>query len=345
LLQAWRRRGLVARALLPVAAIYSLANAIRRVLFQIGFFRVHRVEAAVIVVGNVITGGAGKTPTVIAIARHLAASGLNIGVVSRGYGRADHQVRAVDVTSTPEEVGDEPLLIFKTVSCPVYVGPGRYDAACALLAAHPAVDVILCDDGLQHYSLYRNLEVLVFDERGVGNGWVLPAGPLRESWPRQLVSKCGQMQSRTLTLHTGRTAAFAGFRASRSLAPYAISRDGRKIPLENLDGICIKPLFAVAGLARPEAFFDMLVHLRLPLAGTLGLSDHFDFRNFDPALGQRHTLLCTEKDATKLWRIAPDALAIPLVQSIEDDFWSALDTGLSLPSGAPLSSEHGHKTA
>jgi tetraacyldisaccharide 4'-kinase len=153
------------------------------------------------------------------------------------------------------------------------------------------------------------------------------------------------VQSRTLTLHTGKKAAFAGFRANRSLAPYAISRDGSRIAITSLPEQCTKPLFAIAGLAQPDAFFNMLVDLQLPLAGTLGLPDHFDFRKFDATLGQRYTLLCTEKDAAKLWRVAPDALAIPLVQSIEEDFWLALDAGLGLLPGTPLSSEYGHKTA
>jgi tetraacyldisaccharide 4'-kinase len=124
-----------------------------------------------------------------------------------------------------------------------------------------------------------------------------------------------------------------------------MARDGSQIALENLASSCIKPLFAIAGLAQPGAFFDMLADLHLPLAGTLGLPDHFDFRNFDATLGQRYALLCTEKDAAKLWRVAPDALAIPLIQSIEEDFWRALDAGLGMAPGAPLSSADGHKTA
>jgi tetraacyldisaccharide 4'-kinase len=328
-----------------VAAVYWLAITTRRLLYQSGFFKVKSVEATVIVVGNVVAGGAGKTPTVIAIARHLCARGVKVGVVSRGYGRSGSEVRGAGPASAPADVGDEPLLIFKATGCPVFVGPSRHEAASALLAAHPDVKVILCDDGLQHYGLHRNLEVVVFDERGIGNGWLLPAGLLRESLPRHMVSKSGQASSRSITLHTGKRAAFAGYVATRTLAPFAVTQDGSRVALDSLTTSRQKPLFAVAGLAQPGAFFDMLYELHLPLTGVLGLPDHYDFNNFDASLCQRYTLLCTEKDAAKLWRIAPDALAIPLIQTMEEDFWHSLDAAISLPSNTPLSSAHGHKTA
>ena len=298
-----------------------------------------------IVVGNVIAGGAGKTPTVISIAQHLTAQGLKVSVVSRGYGRKQRDVRGVHVSSTPHEVGDEPLLIFNKAQCPVFVGSNRYDAACAMLKAHPQIDVILCDDGLQHYSFHRNFEVLVFDDRGIGNGWLLPAGPLREPWPRHLVGKSGQTAKACITLHTGKQPAFAGFRAHRSLAPHALSSTGQRVSLDLPAASADKPLFALAGLAQPQAFFDMLAELKVPLAGTLALPDHFDFKSLDPSLNRTYTLLCTEKDAAKLWPIAPQALAVPLVQQIEEGFWQALDAGIGLTRNGPLSSAHGHKTA
>ena len=343
--KAWLSRGLLVHLLTPVAALYWLAITTRRLLYQSGFLQVKRVEATVIVVGNVVAGGAGKTPTVIAIAQHFSARSVKVGVVSRGYGRAGREVRGAGPGSKPADVGDEPLLIFKATGCPVFVGPSRHEAARALLAKHPDVKIILCDDGLQHYGLHRNLEVLVFDERGIGNGWLLPAGLLRETWPRHLVAKSGQASSRSITLHTGKRAKFAGYVATRALAPFAVKQDGSRVTLDSLITSRQKPLFAVAGLAQPGAFFDMLRELHLPLAGVLGLPDHYDFNDFEASLCQRYTLLCTEKDAAKLWRIAPDALAIPLVQTMDEDFWHALDVAIGLPPITPLSSAHGHKTA
>lgn len=344
LVRAWRSKGTLAAVLLPIAWAYQCAFALRRFLYQRDFFSINWLGAKVVVVGNVVAGGAGKTPTVIAIAQHLAQRGIAVGVVSRGYGRAGSGICNVQAHSNPSQVGDEPLLIFTATGCPVFVGEERFATAHALLAQHPQVRVILCDDGLQHYALYRDLEVCVFDDRGTGNGWQLPAGPLREPWPRKWVAKSGQAPSRTLVLHTGSHPAFEGYRARRALKKFAVARDGTKVALAGLEMHGQKPLFAVAGLAQPDAFFDMLRALDVPLAGCKGLPDHFDFADFDTKWGQTYQLLCTEKDAAKLWRVVPDALAVPLEQTMESDFWAALDAALGPEVPAPLSSADGHKT-
>lgn len=323
--QAWNKRGLLPCLLRPIAGIYGALIDVRWLLYRLGVLNVQRVDAVVVVVGNVVVGGAGKTPTVIAIAKHLQRRGTSCGIVSRGYGRLGHQVQAVYPESRPADVGDEPLLLHEATGCPVYVGSSRYAAARALLIAHPSVQVILCDDGLQHYGLYRDIEICVFDDRGAANGWLLPAGPLRELWPRRFLRQCGQLPQNNLNLHTGNQAAFSGFHAKRSLAPWARNRLGQQLALQDLAQWQDKPLFAIAGLAQPEAFFGMLDALGLPLAGRLGLPDHFDFQNFDIGLAQQYTILCTEKDATKLWPLVPEAWAVPLVQTMGNDFWQALD--------------------
>ena len=164
-----------------------------------------------------------ETSTTIALAQHLKARGLQVGVVSRGHGRSGQDVRAVLPSDDAEQVGDEPLLMARATAVPVFVAPRRWDAASALLAAHPQTDIILCDDGLQHYALRRDLEVCVFDDRGLGNGWLLPSGPLREPWPRKPLARVGQTDERLLVLHTGATPAFDGFRAKRTLASHAIA--------------------------------------------------------------------------------------------------------------------------
>jgi tetraacyldisaccharide 4'-kinase len=251
------------------------------------------------------------------------------------------QVRA---TSTPEQVGDEPLLIFRATGAPVAVGSNRYQAALSLLQLHSELELLVCDDGLQHYGLVRDIEVCVFDNRGCGNGWLLPAGPLREPWARALLPSVGQSASTSLVLHTGTQPAFGGYRATRSLANYAVSRDGQKTELCSLSTDPGKPLFAVAGIAQPQAFFDMLGVSQVPLSGTLGFADHTDFVTLDRNLIENYTLLCTEKDAAKLWQTAPQALAVPLVQTIEPDFYAALDSLLEPLWITKLSSCHGQKT-
>ncbi|MES2581291.1 MAG: tetraacyldisaccharide 4'-kinase [Pseudomonadota bacterium] len=345
LLRAWTGRSWLACLLWPVSLVFCCLVWLRRQLYRHGFFNTQRVNAITIVVGNVVAGGAGKTPTVMALVHHLRAQGLGVGVVSRGYGR-HNSMACVEVQedSRPGDVGDEPLLIRRSCQVPVFVGPTRIEAATALLARHPQTRVIICDDGLQHYGLHRDLEICVFDDRGCGNGWYLPAGPLREGWPRRAVARVGQRPDRLLVLHTGSQPAFAGYTAQRSLAPFAVGRDGVHIPLEALRAPGNKPLMAVAGIAQPEAFFAMLRALALPLAHSLALPDHYAFDSASTILHGGYRLICTEKDAAKLWPLAPDALAVPLVFAPEAAFFSALDAALAPLLSAKLSSAHGHPT-
>ena len=325
--RAWLRRGPLACLLWPLSLVFGALAALRRAAFRLGFLERHRVAAPVIVVGNVVAGGAGKTPVVMALVEHLRRRGLNPGVVSRGYGRSLADCREVRPDSPAHEVGDEPLLVARSTGAPVFVAPGRAQAARALLAAHPTTQVIVCDDGLQHYSLLRDVEICVFDERGIGNGWLLPAGPLRERWPRAV----------DLVLHAGMPAGIEGFSARRRLASFARRADGSQVSLAELKG---RPVAAVAGIARPEAFFGMLRGEGLQLARTLALPDHHDFPK-DPLDGDKAELVCTEKDAAKLWRLRPDAWAVPLVLEVEAGFWTALDLLLD----AKLSSDHGPQTS
>jgi tetraacyldisaccharide 4'-kinase len=341
LLRAWTRRGLTAWLLWPFSLLYFGVFSLRRALYGAGVYPSRSVPCTVIVVGNSIVGGAGKTPTTIGIVRHLQARGLAVGVVSRGHGSSGVAARAVTAQSDAQEVGDEPLLMARATGVPVFVASSRWDAATALLAAHPLTQVLVCDDGLQHYALRRDIEVCVFDERGIGNGWLLPAGPLREPWPRTPLACAGQSDAHLLVLHTGPQAAFAGFRAQRSLASQAVTQDAMPVALSALK----QPLLALAGIARPEVFFANLRALGLVLDKTLSLPDHFDFAQLDTASLQGYQVLCTEKDAVKLWRTLPGALAVPLVQTLEPAFLAALDRLLDVTLAAKLSSGHGHQTA
>ncbi|MBP8148510.1 MAG: tetraacyldisaccharide 4'-kinase [Limnohabitans sp.] len=308
---AWLRRGLTAWLLRPLSWLYGALLGLRGLVYLAGLAKSQRLPALVIVVGNVVAGGAGKTPTSIALVRHLQQRGLRVGVISRGHGRATLDTHAVLADSLPHEVGDEPLLIHQATGAPVWVAAARADAGRALLQAHPDVQVLVCDDGLQHLALARDIEICVMDERGVGNGWLLPAGPLREPWPRAV----------DLVLHTGMSSLTGGYRAERRLADHARRADGQTVPLVSL---AAGPVDAVAGLARPEAFFEMLRQSGLTLAHTTALPDHHAYSDW-PVRATDRALLCTEKDAAKLWPHAPQALAVPLQLTPEQGFWQALD--------------------
>lgn len=329
--EQWLGRGLAAQCLRPVSWLYGALAWARRLAYRQGWLASHRVQATVIVVGNVVAGGAGKTPTTIALVQHLLQRGWTVGVVSRGHGRQTTDTRPVQAHSTPTLVGDEPLLIAQATGVPVWVGASRAEAARQLLQAHSGTQIVVCDDGLQHLALARDIEICVMDERGVGNGWLLPAGPLREPWPRQV----------DLLLHTGPSARADGFHGQRRLAHWAVRASGERVALASLQGQAVD---AVAGLARPQAFFDMLQGAGLQLVQTHALPDHADFADWPTAALQR-PLLCTEKDAAKLWLRQPEALAVPLQLDIEPGFWAALNALLAERTGTPVSSAHGQETA
>ncbi len=338
LVNSWNRRGALAVFLWPAAALFGVLVNIRKRLYEIGLLRIQRAAVPVIVVGNVVAGGGGKTPLVIAMVQYLQSRGIKSGVISRGYGRNRHDCLSVSDDSLAEDVGDEPLLIRKKTGAPVFVALARIDAARELLARNPNVTVLVCDDGLQHYGMHRDIEVCVFDERGVGNGYLLPAGPLREPWPRPT----------DLVLYAGADRTGAGFSVQRMLSDHARRADGSLIALGALREFARqseKQLWAVAGIAQPETFFAMLRERGLTLSRTMALADHAAFDRPDWSNADGHILVCTEKDAMKLWRNCPDALAVPLVVDIEPAFWSALDQLLVTRAGARLSSIHGHKTA
>ena len=324
--RAWLRRGPLACALWPLSLVFGALARMRRWAYRTGLLRQGAVSVPVIVVGNVVVGGAGKTPVVMALVEHLRTRGLVAGVVSRGHGRTTADCREVARDSHARDVGDEPLLIARGAQVPVFVAASRLEAAQALLAAYPATQVIVSDDGLQHYALRRDLEICVFDERGIGNGWLLPAGPLREPWPRPA----------DLVVRSGAPVGIAGFEVRRFLADHALRSDGTRIDMAALRH---RPLAAIAAVAKPEGFFAMLRERGLQLVQTVALPDHHAFDAMPGQLDGRE-LVCTLKDAVKLWRLRPDAWAVPLQVELEPGFWVALDRLLD----AKLSSRHGSQT-
>ncbi|MDR2155660.1 MAG: tetraacyldisaccharide 4'-kinase [Burkholderiaceae bacterium] len=319
---AWRRRGLLACLLWPSSLLFGALAALRRAAYRRGWVRAARLPVPVIVVGNVVAGGAGKTPTTLVIALHLKARGWRPGIISRGYGRSSDDCREVTPEANPRAVGDEPLLLRRRADVPVFVARRRADAGRALVGAYPDTDVLVCDDGLQHLALARDVEIVVFDAGGAGNGWLLPAGPLRQPWPRpaDLV-----LQTEAAAVPLALPPGTPLYEARRALAPEASRADGTRVPLTALRG---QPLAAVAAIARPDAFFAMLRALGLTLADTEGLSDHASFDDWRRLPDRNKTLICTEKDALKLWRHRPDALAVPLTLQVPAAFFAALEEAL-----------------
>ena len=335
----WLTRNATAVALLPLAWIHGALVRIRRWLYAHHWLSVHHLQVPVVVVGNVVVGGAGKTPTVLALIRHLQDQGWHPGVVSRGYGREDDAPLEVLPSTPPASCGDEPALIRRRAGVPVFVARQRSEAATALLARHPDVDLIVCDDGLQHLALGRNLAIAVFDDRGVGNGWMLPAGLLREPWPAKpnvafapdLVleqSSAFPSPQSAISHHVPR------FCATRSLSSEAVNALGDRQPLTSIAGT---NLTAVAGIARPQSFFDMLEAAGLTLRHAIALPDHANQELYDGILNRLDgPLLCTEKDAVKLFERArlgksgnaARIWAVPLVLQVDPDFFSAVDDHL-----------------
>lgn len=323
----WLSGGPLSAALLPLSGLYRALLSLRRLAYRIGLKRVQALPVPVIVVGNWIVGGAGKTPTTLALLALLRARGLRAGVISRGYGREGDGVRLVTRASTAREVGDEPLLIHLRGGVPVAVGRDRVAAARALLAAEPGLQLLVSDDGLQHWRLPRRLSLLVFDERGLGNGRLLPAGPLRQPpqplAPEQLV----------VYNAAGPSTPLPGFVAERRLAGAVTLADwwaGRPARMEVLLDLRARPgLLAVAGIARPQRFFDMLSGLGLAF-DTLALPDHADFAELPWPAGTAAVVL-TEKDAVKLPPERVGALPVWVVAldfSPGADFEAALDQQL-----------------
>ena len=280
-----------ARLLQPLSWLYALLAGAHRALYAGGLRRTLRAPVPLLVVGNLVAGGAGKTPTVMALVALLRQQGWTPGVISRGHGRQGDAVQAVHRDSPAEAVGDEPLLIHLHTGAPVVVGRDRVAAARALCAAHPAVDILVADDGLQHHRLHHDMAVLVFDDRGAGNRLLLPAGPLRE--PKSRLASVDAV----IQVVRGTAPPQAIDRAWR--ADYTAGQAYRlRVPREKsaLTDLPPRDWLAVTGIGRPQGFFDMLQQQGVRFSPR-AFADHHAFQPQDlPADG---AVLMTEKDAVK----------------------------------------------
>jgi tetraacyldisaccharide 4'-kinase len=289
--EVWRRRGTFAWLLLPVSFVFVALTAFRRGLYRAGLLTSGRLPVPVVVVGNITAGGSGKTPLVLWLIDELTRRGRRPGVISRGYGASVEGVREVSHGDTPARVGDEPLLIKRRAGCPVFVGSDRVAAGRKLLSAYPECDLVICDDGLQHYRLARDVELAVVDRRGFWNGWPMPAGPLREP-----VSRLRSVDAVVANGWDGDAAFRMVLNGERFESLTKVSRDGS--PPE-FAGKC---LHAVAGIGEPQRFFDHLTSLGLRFEAH-PFPDHHAYTAADLAF-DGDAILTTEKDAVKFGALA-----------------------------------------
>jgi len=286
----WHSRGAIAWLLWPASLAFGLIVFFRRLFFKLHLFKSYDAGIPVIVVGNLTVGGSGKTPLVLRIAEILREHQWKPGIVSRGYGGSTRQPAEANIASDPAEVGDEPILLARRSGCPVWVAPERIAACRALREQHPECNVIVTDDGLQHYALRRELEICVVDGRAFGNGFLQPAGPLREPPSRlgsvDAVVTQGAMPGYRMELEGDKLVRFTDARDLRSAKSFAGQR-----------------VHAVAGIGDPNRFFLQLARFGLKVVPH-PFPDHHPFRAEDLAFGDSDPVVMTEKDAVKCKRFA-----------------------------------------
>jgi tetraacyldisaccharide 4'-kinase len=292
----WASRGAVAWLLWPASLLYGAVVFFRRLLYKLHVFKSHKAGLPVIVVGNLTVGGSGKTPLVLRIAELLREHEWKPGIISRGYGvtaaAKGAAPREASIASDPAEVGDEPILLARRSGCPVWVAPERNAACRALREQHPECDVILTDDGLQHYALARDIEICVVDARGFGNGFLIPAGPLRE--PRSRLRSVDAVVAHGASGLLGYEMKLQG----ENLVRMNDAHDVR--PAKSFAG---QKVHAVAGIGDPKRFFLHLARFGMkPVPHPF--PDHHRFRAEELDFGDGAPLVMTEKDAVKCKRFA-----------------------------------------
>jgi tetraacyldisaccharide 4'-kinase len=295
--QFWYRIRPAHLILYPLSLLFRAGVALRRLLYRSGALRAERLPVPVIVVGNTTVGGTGKTPLVLWLAARLLESGHRPGIITRGY-RGTERLQEVTPHSDPAQAGDEALLLARRSHCPVFAGRDRAAAGRALLAAYPACDVLISDDGLQHYRLARDIELAVVDgERGLGNGLMLPAGPLREPKGRlERVDAVVFNGTPRADLPRGFQMRLEGSRFANLAAPDITRAAG---------AFAGQKLQALAGIGHPQRFFDALRALGLSFAAQ-PFPDHYAYSREDLEFPGADAILMTEKDAVKCAAFAQD---------------------------------------
>lgn len=294
-MQLWYSRSWLMWLLSPLSLLFWILSKIRKALFKQGILSSYRPPVPVIVVGNLSVGGNGKTPVVIWLVQQLQQQGIKVGVISRGYGsQAKTYPLLVNSTTDPIEGGDEPVLIAKRTGVPVVISPNRQQSI-ELLLQIADCDLIISDDGLQHYKLQRDIEIVVMDaERGFGNGFVLPAGPLRELPSRLnsvdfIISNGGKSEAADAVMHL--------------IPRYAVNLKTNEQKL--LSEFNNHSISAIAGIGNPQRFFNMLEKMGIQVQYSQVFQDH---QHFEPTqfekLDENRPLFMTEKDAVKCMKFA-----------------------------------------
>jgi len=315
----WYARSPWLLLLTPLSLLYRFITAVRRLAYRLGILRTTRIPLPVIVVGNITVGGTGKTPLVAWLAEHLRARGYLPGIVSRGYGgQAGHWPQPVEADSDPAMVGDEAVLLAALTGCPMAVAPDRVAAARALVAQGQC-DIIISDDGLQHYALERDVELAVVDgERRFGNGLLLPAGPLREPLARLrqvdlvVVNGRGHADEYSMTLQQGEACRLDDSAMTQPLQAFGSQR-----------------VHAVAGIGHPERFFSALQRAGLQLE-THAFADHHAYQPDDIRFADDGPVIMTGKDAVKCRQFAEaNHWYVPVAARLPAAFGDRLDALLA----------------
>lgn len=290
----WSRKSLWQLLLFPISLVFIVLAVCRRALYKLGMFTVGRLPVKVIVVGNISVGGTGKTPLTLWLVDWLLLHGYKPGIISRGYGGNAQAVCEVFANSEPSAVGDESRLLANRALCPVFIGKNRHHAGLALLRAYPDINVIVADDGLQHYRLHRDVEIAVVDaERQFGNGLCMPAGPLRESISR--------LASVDFIVSNGKRFSLDAY--EMGLKPKCfrnISNPKLELPIDAFHGQSVQ---ALAGIGNPSRYFKQLLDLGIRTESH-AFADHYLYHEDDLKFAENKVLLMTEKDAVKCNRFA-----------------------------------------
>lgn len=303
-------KSLVSLLLLPLSAVFLLISFIRKTLYEFNFLKSFKLKIPVIVIGNITSGGTGKTPLIIYLANELKKNGYRPGIISRGYGSKSEGVMEVSQKSDVAEAGDEPMLIQKHTHLPVFVSKDRVLAAKALVKKYAKTDVILSDDGIQHYRLRRDLEVLVIDgTRKFGNGYLLPAGPLRE------------FRSKLKTVDAivcNHKKVIDGSYLMKYKGHLLINlKTNKKIHLNNLS---LKNIHAIAGIGNPDHFFDYLKTYNI-LFSSSAFQDHYKFSKKDFRDMNDKNIIMTEKDAVKCQQFSRNNFwYLPVIAEVDSKF-------------------------
>ena len=301
---SWTRVTALTVLLIPVSWLYRIVVSIRRALYAAGILRSERLPVPVIVVGNISVGGTGKTPLVLWLTERLIEAGYTPGIVSRGYGANANNARAVGIKDDVTHCGDEPVLLARRSDCPVWIGADRVAAARALLAAHPECTIIVSDDGLQHYRLARDAEVAIIDgARGHGNGFLLPAGPLREPPSRLDIVDAVVIRGNETQpfVASGTTVPRFAMSIEAGLF-YNLLNPQHTVDARHLQG---KRVEAAAGIGNPEHFFNTLKGLGLTFTAH-PFPDHHPYTQADLDFADSDAIVMTEKDAVKYERYATE---------------------------------------